>query len=289
MWRDGETKRSDNCNLSNLSPRTEKWKLVQTIWCVHSHWLARIISLLLSTNHKIWTFLFSFNRNKSGILLCRSDASFPSEESKESSGHSSEFGSAFWCKRCMYESSRYGISKARYRCPRSCDEDGCTFDVREGSRSREQVILAGSVFFPRSLFRERVSVLLQFVELENCHTSALCLLLFLCTYWFWERVRLSPDWGFCYRFWIGVASDSLGGGAVSLEKFARMESASSFLDGRQSNWNYASLKNFNKISAPVQQHLLRVCGWCDARHYFCRIAVLGFGCELEGFDHSAWR
>ena len=37
-----------------------------------------------------------------------------------------------------------------------------------------------------------------------------------------------------------------------------MEFVNSFFESRGSNWNYASLKNFNKISTPVQHHLQKV-------------------------------
>jgi len=37
-----------------------------------------------------------------------------------------------------------------------------------------------------------------------------------------------------------------------------MEFVNSFFESRGSNWNYASLKNFHKISTPVQHHLQKV-------------------------------
>ncbi len=37
-----------------------------------------------------------------------------------------------------------------------------------------------------------------------------------------------------------------------------MDYVASFFDSRSSSWNYASLRNFNKLSSPVQSHLQKV-------------------------------
>jgi hypothetical protein len=37
-----------------------------------------------------------------------------------------------------------------------------------------------------------------------------------------------------------------------------MDYVASFFDSRSSSWNYAPLRNFNKLSSPVQSHLQKV-------------------------------
>jgi hypothetical protein len=37
-----------------------------------------------------------------------------------------------------------------------------------------------------------------------------------------------------------------------------MDYVASFFDSRSSSWSYASLRNFNKLSSPVQSHLQKV-------------------------------
>ena len=62
-----------------------------------------------------------------------------------------------------------------------------------------------------------------------------------------------------------------------------MEFVNSFFESRGSNWNYASLKNFNKISTPVQHHLQKVSArWTLNRlHSSCSFILLALGWSIR--------
>lgn len=70
-------------------------------------------------------------------------------------------------------------------------------------------------------------------------------------------------------------------GLVEGRSAGEMDYAASFFEGRGSQWNYNSLKNFNAISTAVQHHLQRVKG-------FAQLGWCVFGCCDEGFVVIVW-
>jgi hypothetical protein len=58
--------------------------------------------------------------------------------------------------------------------------------------------------------------------------------------------------------WFSFPSDRVFRLPFLFSFLVTMDYVASFFDSRSSSWNYASLRNFNKLSSPVQSHLQKV-------------------------------
>ncbi len=61
-----------------------------------------------------------------------------------------------------------------------------------------------------------------------------------------------------FFLWFSFPSDRVFRLPFLFSFLVTMDYVASFFDSRSSSWNYASLRNFNKLSSPVQSHLQKV-------------------------------